>query len=118
MADPGGKGCEIVERMVQRHQSVRGDRSRKGGGTAAMVLPGTQKQSPLPGPCNLNHPTKSGRKPRAGREVPTSAKGRRVGAAQFPARAHREPALASSQCENTLKRMQKSRQKGGQSRSQ
>ena len=51
---------------------------------------------------NLNHPTKCGRKPRAGKEVPLSAKGHRVGAAQVPAHTHGGPALASSQCGNTL----------------
>ena len=50
---------------------------------------------------NLNHPTKRGRTPRAGKEVPIITKGRRVGAAQVPPRTHRRPALASSQCGNT-----------------
>ena len=68
-----------------------------------MVLPGTEKWSPVPVPCNLYRPTKCGRRPRAGNEVPILAKGRRVGAAQVPAHTHREPALASSQCRNNLK---------------
>ena len=102
MAGPEGKGCEIGERIAQRHQSVRGDRSRKGGGIAAMFLPSTENYSPVPIPCNLNHPTKHGRKPSAGREAPNSAKGRRVDAAQVPAHAHRVPALASSPGAKTL----------------
>ena len=52
---------------------------------------------------NLIHPTKCRRKPRAGREVPISAKGRKVGAAQVPAHTPRGPALASSQYGNILK---------------
>ena len=52
---------------------------------------------------NLNHPKKRGRKRRAEREVPSSAKGRMVGAAQVPAHTHRGPALARSRCGNTLK---------------
>ena len=49
------------------------------GSVTRLVLDGT----------NLNYPTKSATKPRTGREVPISAKGRRVGAAQVPAHTHR-----------------------------
>ena len=43
----------------------------------------------------------------AEREVPISAKGHGVGAAQVPAHTHRGPALPSSQCGNTLKESEK-----------
>ena len=79
MADSGERGCEIGKRMVQRHQSVRGDRSRKGGLQSA------------------------GESLAQGERSQFSAKGRRVNAAQVPARTHRGPALASSHRENTLK---------------
>ena len=38
----------------------------------------------------MNRPMEWGRKPRAGREVPILAMGRRVGAAQVPAHTHTE----------------------------
>ena len=68
-----------------------------------MVLPGTENRSPVPVPCNLNHPSRRGRKPRAKREVPLLARGRRVGEAQVPARTHSVPALASPPGANALK---------------
>ena len=51
---------------------------------------------------NLNHHIRRGRAPRAGREVAILAKGRRVGAAQVPARTQNVSALASSPGANTL----------------
>ena len=51
---------------------------------------------------NLIHPIMRGRKPRAGKEVPFLAKGRRVGAVQVPARTHNVPTLASSPNAKTL----------------
>ena len=50
----------------------------------------------------LNHQTRRGRKCRAGKEVPILARGRRVGAAEVPARTHNVPTLASSPNANTL----------------
>ena len=64
----------------------------------------------MPVPCNLNHPTRRGRKPRAGREVPILARGRRLGAAKVPARTRNVPILASfllanlKECKGTSKR--------------
>ena len=60
---------------------------------------------------NLNHPTRRRRRPRAGKEVPILAKGRRVGAAQVPARTHNVPTLASSPNANTLKECKKTSRK-------
>ena len=57
----------------------------------------------LRNPTNLNHPTRLGNKPRAGRRSQPSIQGREVGAAQAPARTHREPALATSPCTNARK---------------
>ena len=103
MADPERKGCELGGRTAQQHQSLRGDRSREGSGITAMVLPGTENISPVPVPCSLNHTTRRGRRYRAGQEVPSLPKGRRVGAAQVPARTHSVPTPASSPSANILK---------------
>ena len=84
-----GKGPEIRERIAQWHQSVRGDRSRKGRWDHS--------------DGSARHGARCGRKPRAGSEVPILAKGRRVGAAQVPARTHNVPTLASSPNANTPK---------------
>ena len=59
------------------------------------------ENSPLPVPCNLNHPTRRGRKLRA--RVPILAKGLSAGAAQVPARTHNVPTLASSPNADALK---------------
>ena len=56
-----------------------------------------------PNCANLNHPTRRGRKLRAGKEAPILAKGIRLGAAQVPARTHNVPTLASSPNADTLK---------------
>ena len=102
MADPKGKGCEIGERTAQRHQSVeRADHGRAVGLQQWFCL-ARRSKSPVPVPCNLNHPTRREGKPRAGRGALIWAKGRRVGAAQVPAHTHRVPALASSPCANSL----------------
>ena len=66
-------------------------------------------------PANLNHPTRRRRKPRAGKEVPILAKGRRVGAAQVPVRTYNVPTLAISPNGNTLNECKRaSRRKANQ----
>ena len=70
-----------------------------------------RRNSPVPVPCNLNHPNRRGRKLRAGKEVPNLAKGHRVGAAQVPARTYNVPTLASSPNANTLKECKRARQR-------
>ena len=66
---------------------------------------------------NLNRPTRRGREPRAGQEVPILAKRRGVGAAQVPARTHSAPTLASSPNANTLKECKRtSKRKANQER--
>ena len=96
-----GKGHEIQAEITQRHQSVQRDRSREGGRITAVVLPGTRKFSPLPVPCNLNHFIRRGNKPRSERRSQCSIQGKKVGAAQAPARTHSAPSLASSPVSNT-----------------
>ena len=50
---------------------------------------------------NLNHPTRRGNKPSAGKRSQFSIQGRKVGAAQAPARTHSVPSPADSPFSNT-----------------
>ena len=90
---------EWVKELVQQIRTEFDPQRREQRKTLQQLIAGIKD-------LNLSNPTKGGRRPRAEREVPPPpilAKGRRVGAAQVPAHAHREPALASSQCGNNLK---------------
>ena len=103
MMNLGGNGRESQAKATQRHQSVREDRSREGSAITAVISPHTRKTSPVLVPCNLNHHTRRGNRPRAGKEVPILAKARRVGAAQVPARTHNVRTPASSPVPNIRK---------------
>ena len=61
----------------------------------------------LPMGPNLNHPTRRGNKPRAGKRAQFSFQGQEVGAAQAPARTHSVPSPADSQVSNTPKMCQR-----------
>ena len=63
--------------------------------------------SPVPVPCNLNHPIRRESKPRAGKRSQFSFQGRKVGAAHAPARTHSAPSPASSPASNTPRMCQR-----------
>ena len=80
----------------------------EGVGITAAVLPDTQTFcSPVPVPCNLNHPARRRNKPRAGKRSQYSLQGRKVGAAQAPARTHSAPSPTSSPVSSTPKLCQR-----------